>query len=73
MGLAPLLYATHIHRPTEVVSVLGLLKPTLLACPFAGFAAFGFRAISLVSPVAMVRSEENTAIRALALSHSFCH
>jgi len=73
MGLAPLLYATHIVSPAEIVSVLGFLKPNLLACRFAGLAAFGLGTISLAPPVAMVGSEENTTTRALALSHSFCH
>ena len=73
MGLAPLLYATHIIRPTEIVSVLRFLEPKLLTCCFAGLAAFGFGTISLVPPVAMVRSEENTTTPAFALSHSFYH
>jgi len=73
MGLAPLLYATHIVRPAEIVSVLRFLKPNLLACRFAGLAAFGLGTISLAPPVAMVGGEETTTTRALTLSHSFCH
>jgi hypothetical protein len=49
------------------------LKPTILACRFASLAAFGFGTMSLVAPVAMVGSEENTATPAFALSHWFCH
>ena len=73
MGFAPFLYATHIVRPTKVVSVLGFLKPTLLACGFAGFAAFGLGTIFLALPVAVVGGEENTATLAFTLSASFCH
>jgi len=73
MRLAPLLYATHIVRPAEIISVLGFLQPKLLACRIGGLAAFGFGTISLAPPVAMVGSEENTATRALTLSHWFCH
>ena len=73
MGLAPLLDAMHMVRPTEIVSVLRFLEPKLLTCRFAGLAAFGFETISLAPPVAMVRSEENTATPAFALSHSFYH
>ena len=73
MGLAPFLYAAHIVRPSEVVAVLRFIEPTLLACRFAGLAAFGLGTISLLPPVAMVGSEENSAARAFALSRSFCH
>ena len=73
MGLAPFLYAAHIFRPTEVVAVLGFFEPTLLTCRFGGLAAFGFFTIFLSPPVPMVGREENTAVRALALSDLFSH
>ena len=71
MGIAPLLYAAHIDRPTEVVAVLWFTEPTPLACRFGGLAALRFGAVSLPSPVPAVRSEENTTVRALALSDPF--
>lgn len=73
MGLTPLLYARHIVRPTEIVSVLGFLEPTFLACRLAGLAAFGLGTMFLAPPIAMIRSEQVTTIAAFALSLSFYH
>lgn len=73
MGLAPLLHAMHVVRPAEVVLVVGFLKPKLLTGRLAGFAAVALGTISLTLLIAMVWSEENTTVRALALSLSFYH
>ena len=71
MGPAPLLYTMHTLGPAKIIPVLRFFEPALLACDFAGLAALRFGAVSLPSPVPAVRSEENTTVRALALSDPF--
>ena len=73
MRLTPLLYAADIDRPAEVVSVLGIIEPTFLACRFGGLAALRFETVFLPPPIPTVGGEEVPAARAFALSGLFCH
>jgi hypothetical protein len=73
LGFAPLLDSKNVGRPAEIVPVLLLLQPTLLARRFAGLSACRFSAVFLIPGVAGVRREENVAVLALALPDSSCH
>jgi hypothetical protein len=57
----------------KIVAVFFFLEPLALACRLACFTAVGLGAISLMSGIAWIWTEQNTAVHAPALPDSCGH
>jgi hypothetical protein len=73
MVLAPPLYALNMEGSSEVIVVLFLGEPPLLACSLADLSAFGLSAVLVVAQIAGIWRKEFVTVLALALSDSCCH
>jgi hypothetical protein len=62
MCRSPALHPLEVLGAAEVVAVLRLLQPSLLAVGFAGFTARWFSAVALPSKVARIRQEQLPAM-----------
>jgi hypothetical protein len=62
VGRSPALHPRDVLGAAEVVTVLRLLQPSLLAVGFAGFTAGWFCAVALPPKVARIRQEQLLAM-----------
>ena len=73
VGLAPLPDALDLGRAAEIIPVVGLLMPPVLAGRLAGLAARRLGAVALVPDVARVRSKEGPTVLALPFAEWTSH
>src|SRR5215470_5178513 len=73
VGLALLPDAFDMSRAAEIISVMGLLLPTVLAGSLAGLVARRLGAVALVPDVARVRSKEGLTVFALTFAERTSH